>query len=332
MQRIQLSHGSGGVMSQRLIDEVFKKYLGEFLIADREDGGVFVSQSRLASSTDSFVVSPVEFAGADIGKLSVCGSCNDVVMMGAKPRYLTLGFILEEGLEIALLERILSSMQKEMRALDLKILSADTKVVPQGSMDQIFINVTAIGEVIKPLSIHAIQEGDVLILSSNIGAHGSVIFCARHEINLQSPLKSDCRCLYPFLHKALHAPLELHALRDATRGGLAAVLNEWAEASGCDLILEEESIKILPEVRGVCEILGLEAYSLANEGAFVCAVKKEDAPALLALLHENGLDEACVIGEVRAKKSSLPRVVLKNAWGSARFLDSPVGEILPRIC
>ncbi len=333
MQRIKLAHGSGGAATQELISNVFEKYLSSFLQGFGEDGGIFnVDMGRLAVSTDSYVVSPLFFPGGDIGKLSICGSCNDVAMMGAKPKFLTLGFILEEGLEIETLQKILESMAQEINKNDLKILSADTKVVPKGSVDKIFINSTAIGEIIKPCSVKNLANGDAIILSSPIGAHGGVIFCARNEINLKSDLKSDCRSLFCFLDSLLQTDLNLHALRDATRGGLAAVLNEWANSANCDILIQEDEIKIPKEVGGICEILGLEAYSLANEGAFLLALPKDEAKKALEILHQAGLGDASIIGEIRAKSLSIPRVILQNSWGSMRFLDNPVGELLPRIC
>lgn len=333
MQRIKLAHGSGGAATQELVSNVFEKYLLPFLQGFGEDGGIFdVRADRLAVSTDSYVVSPLFFSGGDIGKLSICGSCNDVAMMGARPRFLTLGFILEEGLEIEVLQRVLESMAQEIERNNLKILSADTKVVGKGSVDKIFINSTAIGEVIKPCSINNLADGDAIILSSPIGAHGGVIFCARNEIDLKSDLKSDCRSLFCFLDSLLHSDVRLHTLRDATRGGLAAVLNEWASSVDCDILIQEDAVKIPKEVGGICEILGLEAYSLANEGAFVLSLPKSEAKRALELLHEAGLSDASIIGEIRPKSGNLARVILENSWGSARFLDNPVGELLPRIC
>lgn len=334
MQTIQMAHGSGGVQSNRLIEQVFKKYLGEFLVADGEDGGVFdTKEGRYVSSTDSYVVSPLVFAGGDIGKLSICGSSNDVAMMGAIPRFITIGFILEEGLEIALLEQILESMAVELRRGGLKILSADTKVVGRGSVDKIFINTTAIGEVVRDVSVGKLEEGDAIILSGSVGNHGGVIFCARNEIALTSSLKSDCKQLYGMLEGVFASEVELHALRDATRGGLASVLNEWAHSCGRDILIEEEAIGVVDEVRGICEILGLEAYALANEGVCVLAVPKSCAQEVLEILraHEDGR-EASIIGEIVKKTTQDSRVILQNAWGSKRFLDYPQGELLPRIC
>lgn len=333
MQMVQLAHGSGGIQTQEFIEKVFEKYLGEFFISKREDAGVFMANGKFASSTDTYVVNPLFFSGGDIGKLSICGSSNDVLMMGAIPRYITIGFIIEEGLEVEVLERVLESMRSEIKKTQLKILSADTKVVEKGSVDKLFINTTAIGEVVEDISIQNLQEGDVIILSGSIGAHGGVIFCARNEVNLNSSLKSDCKQLYSMFAKVFSNHGLIHTMRDATRGGIASVLNEWCESCDMDILIDEESIPVSSEVQGICEILGLEPYVLANEGTCILAVAKKDAIRVLELLHmhEDG-KEACIIGEICKKSSSNARVILKNAWGGMRFLDHPQGELLPRIC
>lgn len=335
MQTIQIAHGSGGAQTNELIDKIFLKYLGNFFVSQGEDGGVFQpTTKKYAVSTDSFVVSPLFFSGGDIGKLSICGSSNDVVMMGAVPKFITLGFILEEGLEFSVLEKILASMQKELEKTNLKILSADTKVVGKGSVDKIFINTTAIGEVVCDVSIQKLQEEDVIILSGDIGNHGSVIFCERNNLGISSNLQSDCKQLYDLLKDILkNDKVKIHTLRDATRGGLASVLNEWAQASQMDILIQEQEIEVNDAVRGICEILGLEAYSLANEGVCVIALPQEYANAVLEMLHSHKDGKnASIIGKMTKKQTELPRVILQNAWGSKRFLDSPQGELLPRIC
>ncbi|PAF42279.1 hydrogenase expression/formation protein HypE [Helicobacter sp. 11S03491-1] len=336
MKTITLAQGNGGRETNELIDKVFKKYLGDFLLSLDEDAGVFSNDKNTtySVSTDSYVVTPIFFPGGDIGKLSICGSSNDVAMMGAKPKYINIGFILEEGLEIQELEEILKGMAKELRYTGIKILSADTKVVPKGNTDKIFINTTAIGEIKKhSISSKNLKQGDAIILTGNIGSHGCVIFCSRSEIELHSDLKSDCKQLYPMLERVFETQIPIHALRDATRGGLAGVMNEWANNSKVNICLEEQSIPILKEVQGVCEILGLEPYSLANEGACVLGVPMEYAKEVCSLLkaHPDG-KEAVVIGRVEGEDISTPRVILKNAWGSKRYLDYPQGELLPRIC
>ncbi|PAF52874.1 hydrogenase expression/formation protein HypE [Helicobacter sp. 13S00477-4] len=336
MQTITLAQGNGGVQTNELIKNIFKKYLGKFIIDGGEDAGVFESKGiqDWCVSTDSYVISPIFFPGGNIGKLAICGSSNDVAMKGAKPLYISIGFILEEGFKINELEKILQGMEKELEITKIKILSADTKVVNKGSADKIFINTTVIGKIEKSgISAKNLQVGDVIILSGSIGRHGSVIFCSRNEIGLDSKLKSDCKQLYPILEEIFCSSIVIHSLRDATRGGLAAVLNEWAEMSDVDILIEEDKIPVPKEVKGVCEILGLEPYSLANEGVCVFCVPSNEAQKVCEILkkYQDG-KEASIIGYIEAKNTKIPRVVLKNAWGGKRYLDYPQGEILPRIC
>lgn len=338
MKTVTLAQGNGGVETNDLIEKVFKKHLGEFMLGVGEDAGIFEDFERekksYCLSTDSYIISPIFFPGGDIGKLSVCGSSNDVTMMGAKPKYLSVGFIIEEGFKIASLEKILVSMASELKEGGLKILSADTKIVPKGACDGIFINTTAVGEIKKTgISCRNLCKSDAIILSGNIGQHGCVIFCERNEIGLISGLKSDCNALYPMLEAIFASSLPIHALRDATRGGLASVLNEWASASGVRISLEEANIPVKKEVRGVCEILGLEPYSLANEGVCVLAVPVQIAQEVCKILNTHPIGkEAVIIGEVSEKNIVNPSVILRNQWGGKRFLDYPQGELLPRIC
>ncbi|MDO7253812.1 hydrogenase expression/formation protein HypE [Helicobacter cappadocius] len=335
MKKITLAHGNGGVETNEFIQKVFKKYLGDFLCADGEDAGIFINNAKsYCMSTDSYVISPIFFPGGDIGKLSICGSSNDVAMMGAKPKYISIGFIIEEGFEIIELEKILVSIKKELEQTSLQIISADTKVVPKGNVDKIFINTTAIGEIVKEgISAKNLKEGDCIVLSGDIGRHGSMIFCARSEIDLHSNLQSDCKQLYPMLDKIFQSDISINALRDATRGGLAAVMNEWANASKVNIILEEKSIPISKEVKGVCEILGLEPYVLANEGVCVFSATASDAIKICDILNSSSKGkEATIIGRVEGNNIATPKVILKNDWGTKRYLEYPQGEILPRIC
>lgn len=337
MSNITLAHGSGGNKTNELINSVFLKYLGEFFVSKNEDAGEFVANGNYALSTDSFVITPIFFKGGDIGKLAVCGSSNDVAMKGAKPEFISIGFILEEGLEIEVLEKILISIRDELKKQNLKILSADTKVVNKGSADKIYINTTAFGKIIKNgISSQNLKIGDKIILSAPIGSHGASIFSNREEINLESNLKSDCAQLYPMLETLfLDSSLEIHALRDATRGGLSAVLHEWSEASEVMILVNEHTLPISDEVKGVCELLGLDAYMLANEGVCVLSVPAIQAESILKVLksHELG-QEAVIIGEVIEKKENLKngRVIIENEFGVKRFMESLEGDILPRIC
>jgi len=329
MKQIKLSHGNGGEENNELISKVFYKAFNNEILQKSEDSAI-IEDGKLAFSTDSFTVSPLFFAGADIGKLAVCGTCNDLAMMGAKPKYLTCSVILEEGFSVDELKTIVDSMQKELAVNGAMVVSGDTKVVPRGSVDKIFINTTGIGEVMKKgISSHAITQDDVIIVSRDIGCHGATIFATREGIELSSELMSDCMSLYPIVQKLLDSDMPIVAMRDATRGGLSAVLNEWAVASDVCIEVEEDSIPICDEVMGLCEILGFEAMSLANEGTFVLAVKKESASEVVEILKEFNTN-ACVIGEVGMKYPK--KVILNSEWGTARFLDMPTGELLPRIC
>lgn len=327
-----LSHGNGGVESKQLIDTIFLRHLSKFMPHSGEDAGIGRSAGEFALSTDSFVITPCVFSGGDIGKLSVCGSSNDVAMMGARPTFFSAGFIIEEGLDFKTLEQIVISMANELNSLNLTLLSADTKVVPKGSADKIFINTTALGDIIYPhLSQNNLQQDDCIIVSGNVGTHGSVIYCARNEIALQSSLQSDCAQLFPMLEPLFTQNLPIHALRDATRGGIASVLNEWAQASNVGIEILEEQIPVLESVRGVCEILGLEPYTLANEGVCVLSVPKHSCDKVLNLLQSHPLGKnACVIGKVSTDNPQ--KVILQNAYGGKRYLEYPQGELLPRIC
>ncbi len=326
---IKLAHGNGGEENNELISEVFYKAFKNEILARSEDSAV-IEDGKLAFSTDSFTVSPLFFAGADIGKLAVCGTCNDLAMMGAKPKYLTCSVILEEGFSVDNLKTIVESMRKELEINGAIVVSGDTKVVPCGSVDKIFINTTGIGEILyKGISSNSITEQDTIIISRDVGCHGATIFATREGIELSSTLQSDCKSLYPIVKKLIDKNIKITALRDATRGGLSAVLNEWATQSNICIEIEEDKIPISDEVMGLCEILGFDAVSLANEGTFVLAVKKEDADKAVEILKEFN-SNASVIGKVSDKH--LKKVILNSPWGTQRFLDMPTGELLPRIC
>lgn len=328
---ITLAQGNGGEENNELIKKVFYKAFKNEILERSEDAAV-IDGGRLAMTTDSFTVSPLFFAGADIGKLAVCGTCNDLAMMGAKPKYLTCSVIIEEGFEVENLERIVESMRQELAINGAVVVSGDTKVVPKGSVDKLFINTTGIGEIVQEgISSNNITEDDVILVNRDIGCHGATIFAAREGIEMSSALKSDCNSLYPQVKALLDAGINITAMRDATRGGVAAVLNEWARQSNVCIEVEEQMIPVSDEVKGICEMLGFEATALANEGTFVLAVKKEDSGKALDVL--KGF-EACAaaskIGEVTQKHSK--KVILKSPWGTSRFLETPSGELLPRIC
>ena len=328
---ITLSHGAGGEQTRELIETLFMPRLGSHFLSRGEDAAV-IDPMHLAISTDGFTVSPLFFAGGDIGKLSVVGSCNDVAMMGAKPRYLSAGFIIEEGFALSDLERIVESMAEELKAIGVALISADTKVVPKKSADGLFITTTALGQMqTQPLSPANLYDGAVLIASGFVGDHGTTIFTAREQIALKSELQSDCAHLWPLVEALLLAECRPIALRDATRGGLAAVANEWAGTSGLCLTLEQAKIPIRREVSGACELLGFDPLTLANEGMMIAAFAPNEAAKALQILrnHPTGAN-AAIIGQVSGKSPG--KVILKTPHGTARFLEMPSGELLPRIC
>lgn len=329
MQTITLAHGNGGQENNELISKVFYKAFKNDILDKSEDAAV-IENGNLAFSTDSFTVSPLFFNGADIGKLAICGTCNDLAMMGAKPKYLTCSVIIEEGLDKRTLDKIVKSMKEELEVNGAVVVSGDTKVVPKGSVDKIFINTTGIGEIqYKGISSNNITSEDTILVSRDIGAHGATIFASREGIDMNTNLKSDCASLYPQVKALIDAGIKITALRDATRGGVSAVLNEWAKQSNICIEVEEASIPVSDEVNGICELLGFEAMALANEGTFVLAIKNEDAQKALEVLKQTN-ETASIIGSVSAEH--IGKVVLNSAWGTKRFLELPTGELLPRIC
>ena len=326
---ITLAHGNGGAENNELIRDVFYKAFKNDILDKSEDAAI-IEGGRLAFSTDSFTVTPLFFAGADIGKLAVCGTCNDLAMMGAKPKYLTCSVIIEEGFETRELEKIVRSMKKELEVNGAIVVSGDTKVVPRGSVDKIFINTTGIGEVLQEgISSNNISCDDVVLLSRDIGCHGATIFASREGIELSSSLMSDCASLYPIVKSLIDEGIKITAMRDATRGGVSAALNEWSKQSNICIEIDEEKIIVSDEVMGLCEILGFDALTLANEGTFLLAVKKEEADKTVQILKSYNKN-ASIIGRVTDKH--LKKVIINSPWGTQRFLDVPTGELLPRIC
>ncbi|NPA54142.1 MAG: hydrogenase expression/formation protein HypE [Aquificae bacterium] len=332
MNQILLSHGGGGEETQKLIKDLFFKYFSNPILEKMEDAAVIDIKGKLAFTTDSFTVSPIFFKGGNIGKLAIAGTVNDLAMMGAKPKYLSCSFIIEEGLPFEDLEKIVKSMAEELKKSGAKIITGDTKVVPKGSADKIFINTTGIGEIIyEGISASNLKEGDVIIVSGTIGDHGACIMAQREGIELEGELSSDCATLWPLVENLIDANITIKAMRDPTRGGLAAVLNEWAEQSGIGIEVEEEKIPIKEEVQGMCELLGLEPLSLANEGKVIIAVPEEEAQKAVEVLRKHPLGkDAQIIGKVISDYKG--KVILKSPYGSKRVLEPPAGELLPRIC
>ncbi|MDP1784970.1 MAG: hydrogenase expression/formation protein HypE [Sulfuricurvum sp.] len=317
---------------ETLIHNLFYRHFGNEILLRSEDAAVLDVQGKIAFTTDSYTVTPLFFNGGDIGRIAVAGTLNDLAMMGAKPLYLSCAFMLEEGLSYETLERIVISMKEELSQSGAKIVCGDTKVLPRGSVDQIFINTSGIGEVItEGISSHNLQAEDVILVSRDIGAHGATILASREGIELESSLCSDCAVLWPAVKALIDEKIAIHAMRDATRGGIAAVLNEWAMASDVCIEIKEEMIPISDEVRGICELLGMEPYDFANEGTFVLAVAPQDALRAQEILRRFEIStNAQVIGNVTVQKPG--RVILHSPWGTARYLERPKGELLPRIC
>ncbi|MCL1061674.1 hydrogenase expression/formation protein HypE [Shewanella benthica] len=337
-KQIQLSHGGGGKEMNKLIKELFFKAFDNPILKSEEDAARLELKGPTAFTTDSFTVAPLFFAGGDIGKLAIAGTVNDLAMMAARPEYLSCSFIIEEGFELDKLKTIVHSMASEMEKSGAKIVCGDTKVVPKGCADGIFINTSGVGEILQDgISIKNIQAGDAIIVSRDIGRHGAAILMAREGLTLESDLTSDCATLWPIVDELINAQIPLHAMRDATRGGISAVLNEWAVGSDVEITVDEAKLPVADEVKGLCELYGFEPLDLANEGTFVIALPQEYANKAVELikLHQTAHsgfigEQAAIIGTVATERAG--KVILKTPWGSSRYLDLPQGELLPRIC
>ncbi|MDD3463675.1 MAG: hydrogenase expression/formation protein HypE [Sulfurospirillaceae bacterium] len=331
-KKILLSHGGGGEETQGLIKELFFKHFSNETLLKCEDAAVLSVSGRIAFTTDSFTVSPIFFNGGNIGKLAIAGTVNDLVMMGAHPKYLTCSFMIEEGFAYDDLEQIVLSMRDEMLKSGVQIVAGDTKVVPKGGVDGLFINTSGVGEIVcEGISAHNLQSGCSIIVSNEVGNHGACILAKREDIELESELKTDCASLWKPVKALIDAGVKIRALRDATRGGLSAVLNEWVQTSNVCIEVDESKIPVSPEVRGVCELLGFEPYEFANEGTMVLCVEEGEEERTLEILR--GFEEtqkASWIGKVSHLYKD--RVILSTPWGSKRFLEPPKGELLPRIC
>lgn len=332
--QVVMSHGGGGRLTQKFLETLIQPVFANPYLAARHDSAVFESGGqRFAFTTDSYVVKPLFFPGGDIGKLAVCGTLNDLSMAGAKPLFLSAALIIEEGLPIAELSRILESMAATARAAGVQIVTGDTKVVDRGKGDGVYINTAGIGLVLanRPVAPATVAEGDVILLSGDIGRHGMAIMAQREGLAFETAIESDCADLSGIVGDLLAAGAELHCLRDLTRGGLAAALVEIAGVAGLDLELDEAAVPVRDDVRGACEILGLDPIHVANEGRFVVFLPATAADAALAVLrrHPLGADAARVGRVVGAGRGT---VQVLTAFGNCRILDLPSGEQLPRIC
>ena len=331
---ILLAHGGGGKLMHQLIDKMFAPAFKNSLPASRHDGVVFnLNGVKLAFTTDSYVVRPLFFPGGDIGTLAINGTVNDLAMCGARPLYLSAGFILEEGLPMETLWRIVQSMQQAAEAAKVQLVTGDTKVVDKGKGDGIFINTAGLGVIEHDLSIApaSVKSGDVILLNGDIGRHGIAIMAVREGLAFESRIESDCAPLADLVQTLLEANIEIHCLRDLTRGGLASALNEIAETGRLQINIEEGAIPVREDVQGACEILGLDPLYIANEGRFIAFVPKPEAERALSIMAAHALGEgASIIGAVGGESSGL--VTMKSVIGTSRIVDMLSGEQLPRIC
>ena len=330
---VNLIHGSGGRSYHQLIEEVFLPAFDNHFLREMNDSAVCpLHNDRIALTTDSFVVKPRFFPGGDIGRLAVCGTVNDLSMSGARALYLTCAMIIEAGFPITELRMICQSMAEAAKEAGIRIVTGDTKVVEKGSCDGIFINTAGVGmfSTDRPPLCQKIQCGDVLLLSGTMGDHGMAVMAAREQFTFSPPLQSDVAPLNGIVEQLLRAAPHTHALRDATRGGVAAVCNEWADAAALDIVLQEEKLPIRPEIHAACELLGLDPLYVANEGKFVASVPVEEAKDALSALRAHPLGkDAAIIGSV---EGSGGKVSLATPWSTLRLVEMPDGEQLPRIC
>jgi hydrogenase expression/formation protein HypE len=336
---VTLAHGGGGKAMKDLIDDVFVRAFDNPILSPLEDqarldlAAISLRGDRLAFTTDAFVVDPLFFPGGDIGKLAVCGTVNDLAVGGAIPLYLSCAAIIEEGASLELLRRVAGSMAGAARSAGVQIVTGDTKVVNRGACDKLFLTTTGVGVIPRgrELSARAARPGDVVIVNGLLGDHGAAILAARGDLELDAPIESDCAALHELIAALLDAAPGTRCLRDATRGGVATVLNEIAEASAVAVEIDDERVPLRPEVRGFCEILGLDPLYLANEGKLVAVVPAAEARAALAALRAHPLGrDAVVIGDVREGEAGL--VTMRTLMGGTRVVDMLVGEQLPRIC
>ncbi len=336
---VTMAHGGGGKAMKDLIDDVFVGAFDNALLAPMEDqarialAALAAHGDRLAFTTDSYVVDPIEFPGGDIGKLAVCGTINDLAVGGAVPLYLSCAAIIEEGVAVELLRRVAGSMAGAARAAGVAIVTGDTKVVPRGACDKIFLNTAGIGVIREGVALGAdlARPGDVVLVNGVLGDHGAAVLVARGDLALEAAIESDCAALHELIGALLAAAPGTRFIRDATRGGVATVLNEFAAASSVSVAIDEERTPIRDDVKGVCEILGLDPLYLANEGKVVVVVPPDQADFALAALRAHPLGAgACAIGEIGTGEAG--RVTMRTRFGGARIVDMLVGEQLPRIC
>jgi hydrogenase expression/formation protein HypE len=332
-ETIQMAHGGGGRMMRSLIERLFlPAFANQWLDARHDSAVVRIGGERIAFTTDTYVVSPLFFPGGDIGKLAVYGTVNDLAMAGARPLYLSAGFILEEGLPIATLEKIVGSMREAAAAVGVELVTGDTKVVDRGKGDSVFINTAGIGAAAKlEISPRLVQPGDAILLSGDIGRHGIAIMSVRNGLSFETALESDCAPLWQPVSELLQNGIDIHCMRDLTRGGLASALNEIASDAGIAIAIDESAVPVCESVAAACELLGLDPLYVANEGRFVAFVSAQHAGRALDILSGCTVSaDARVIGTVGARGDAIVEAI--GSIGNSRILDLLSGEQLPRIC
>ncbi len=332
--QVLLAHGGGGKLMHQLIGKMFLPAFGNPLLDCQHDASVFeVGGQRLAFTTDSYVVRPLFFPGGDVGSLAVHGTVNDLAMAGARPLYLSAAYIIEEGLPMDTLWKIVSSMQQAARNAGVQIITGDTKVVDKGKGDQLFINTAGVGVVEHALKIapQSVRAGDAVLVSGDVGRHGMAIMAVREGLEFESAIESDSAPVADAVLQLLHAGIEIHCLRDLTRGGLTSVLNEIAEAANLTVQVEEKLIPVREDVHAACEMLGFDPFQVACEGRFAVFLPEREVELALEILRAHPVGTgACRIGNVTEQRSS--KVLLKSRIGAQRILDMSSGEQLPRIC
>jgi hydrogenase expression/formation protein HypE len=330
---ILLAHGSGGKLSHELVEKQFLPFLANPALNKLDDSAIFEASGRLAFTTDGYVVNPIFFPGGDIGKLAVCGTVNDLAMNGAKPLYLSLSAIIEEGLLLSELEQIVQSIKKAAEEAEVSIIAGDTKVVNRGQADKLFITTSGVGIIPPGVDISGAnaRAGDKVLLSGTIGDHGIAVMSQREGLKFSMTLESDCAPLNKLVDQMLEVSSNIHCLRDPTRGGLTTTLNELARQSKVGIVIDEAKIPVKEEVKAACELLGLDPLYVANEGKLVAIVDPTDAGRILTQMKKNNYGRAAaIIGEVTDEHRG--KVVMKTKLGPSRIVDMLSGELLPRIC
>ena len=332
--KVLLAHGGGGKLMQSLIDKMFRLSFSNSLLAQNHDSTVIdIKASKIAFTTDSYVVKPIFFPGGDIGTLAVNGTVNDLAMSGAEPRYISIGMIIEEGFSMEDLWKVVQSINASAKEAGVEIVTGDTKVVDKGKGDSIFINSSGIGLIEKDLNISPanIKPGDLIIVNGDLGRHGIAIMAEREGLAFESKIKSDCAPLNGIVKKLIDSGIDIHCMRDLTRGGLSSALNELAESSKTEILIDDISIPVHEDVQGACEILVFDPLYVANEGKFVVFVNPNNANKCLELMKSHPFGtESAIIGKVTG--GTRPIVKLKSRIGTVRILDMLSGEQLPRIC